>query len=346
MMKIPFINVGLEILIILLLSFFAVLVVMPLWIRKMKQIGIVGKDMNKYNKPKIAEMGGVPVVMAFVFSLLFYVGLSTFYYGDQTSVIPVLACISTLLIIAVIGMIDDIFGWKIGLKQKHKVLLTIPAALPIMFINAGHSTMFFPFFGELDLGILYPLVIIPLGIIGAANGFNMLAGYNGLEAGMGVIILSTLGGIAYLSGNGLASLIAFVMVFALLAFLKYNWYPAKIFPGDTLTYSVGAVIAIVAILGNMEKIAILLYALYFLDFLLPMRKRFHIEAFAKPRRDNSLEMPYDKGYRGIHDLTHFALFLLKKFKKKVYEKDVTLFVLGLQIIITLTVLGLWYLQVL
>jgi len=341
MIIIPFINISFEIFVILLVSFISVFLIMPVWIRKMKEVGIVGKDMNKYDKPKVAEMGGVPVVMAFVFSLLFYIGVLTFYYGNQSNVIPALACISTLLIIAVIGMIDDILGWKVGLRQKHKVLLTIPAAFPMMFINAGHSTIFLPFFGELDLGIIYPLIIVPLGIIGAANGFNMLAGYNGLEAGMGVILLSTLGVIAYLSGNGFVSLIAFVMVFALLAFLKYNWYPAKVFPGDTLTYSVGAVIAIVAILGNMERVAVFIYALYFLDFLLSSRGKFHIEAFAKPNKDHSIDILKNK-HGNICHVTHLSIFLLKKFKRKVYEKDITVFILCLQTVISVTALLLWY----
>ncbi len=49
------------------------------------------------------------------------------------------------------------------------------------------------------------------------------------------------------------------MVGALLAFLWFNWYPAKVFPGDTLTYSVGALVACIAILGDMEKIAVILF---------------------------------------------------------------------------------------
>ncbi len=64
------------------------------------------------------------------------------------------------------------------------------------------------FLGTLDTGLLYPLLIIPIGMIGASNAFNMLAGYNGLEAGMGIVILSTLGLIAYNTGNTVAVVIA------------------------------------------------------------------------------------------------------------------------------------------
>ncbi len=124
--------------------------------------------------------------------------------------------------------------------------------------------MAFPFLGTIDIGLLYPLLIIPIGMIGASNAFNMLAGYNGLEAGMGVVILSTLGLIAYSNGNVVATVIAVTTVSALIALLYFNKYPAKVFPGDTLTYPVGAIVAIVAILGNMEKSAVILFSLYYI----------------------------------------------------------------------------------
>jgi len=75
------------------------------------------------------------------------------------------------------------------------------AALPLMVINSGNSTMSLPIAGSVDWGIIYPLLIVPVGIIGALNSFNMVAGYNGLEAGMGVIILSTLSYVAFIGGN-------------------------------------------------------------------------------------------------------------------------------------------------
>jgi UDP-N-acetylglucosamine--dolichyl-phosphate N-acetylglucosaminephosphotransferase len=115
---------------------------------------------------------------------------------------------------------------------------------------------------------------------------------------------------------------------ALLAFLYFNWYPAKVFPGDTMTYSVGALVACVAILGDMEKIAILLFIPYVIDFILPMRKRLRVEAFAKVNDDGSLEQPYDK----LYDITHLAIAVLRNIKSKVYERDVVEFVYLIEIL--------------
>ena len=280
-------------------SFFIAYWSTRIWIPKAEKAGLVGKDMNKIGKPLVSEMGGICVVFAFVLTVLLYIGIETFI-TTKTIPIGLFACICTILIATIIGIMDDILGWKIGLTKLQKPLLSITAAIPLVVINAGVSTMVFPIWGSINLGILYPLIIIPLGIVCASNGFNMLAGYNGLEAGMGAIILSALGFIAFLSGNIPICILALSMVGALLGFLWFNWCPAKIFPGDTLTYSVGALIACVAILGNMQKFALILFIPYFIDFILPMRKWLRVEAFAKVNDDGSLEQPYDKLYDSTH----------------------------------------------
>ncbi|MCH7535807.1 MAG: glycosyl transferase family 4, partial [Bacteroidetes bacterium] len=70
--------------------------------------------------------------------------------------------------------------------------LTIPIAIPLIVVNAGVSDITLPFIGSVDFGILFPLLIVPIMIIFTTNAFNMLAGFNGLEAGNGIIILSIL----------------------------------------------------------------------------------------------------------------------------------------------------------
>lgn len=312
---------------IVLASFFTTFYIIPPWIKKAHAQGITGKDMNKPDQPPIAEMGGICVIFGFVTAILLYVGLKTFYYGTD-GFVPILACLCTVLLITIIGMMDDILGWRKGLARWQKPLLTIPAAMPMMAINAGHSTMTLPLLGTIDWGILYPLLIVPLGIMVAANGYNMLGGYNGLEAGMGVIILSVLGFFAFIADKAIPTVLAFGMVGALLAFLMFNWYPARVFPGDTLTYSVGALIACIAVLGDLQKIAVLLFIIYVLDFFLPLRAGFGVRAQAKPNPDGSLELPYDK----IYDTTHLAIAVLRKVKRKVYERNVVLFVYGIELV--------------
>jgi UDP-N-acetylglucosamine--dolichyl-phosphate N-acetylglucosaminephosphotransferase len=319
------------------IAFSVTFLLIPKYIKKASSMGLIGKDMNKYEKPPVPEAGGITVIAGLVSALLFYIFVETFIYGTQSNLISIFAILATLLLAVFIGFVDDILGWKTGIRRINKVLLTIPLGIPFMVINAGQSTMFMPFIGSFNFGLFYPLLIVPLGIICAANAYNMLAGYNGLEAGLGVIILTTLGIVNWINGLAWLAIISFIGVFALLAFLVFNWCPAKIFPGDSMTYGIGAFIAMIAIVGDLEKIGLILFIPFIIDAILSLWPELtgkgKVEAFAKPNEDNSLEKPY----KGIHDLTHFALASLKRMKKKVYEKDVTTFILLLELFVVLIV---------
>ena len=121
------------------------------------------------------------------------------------------------------------------------------------------------------------------------------------------------------------------MVSSLIVFYFYNRFPAKIFPGDILTYSIGALIAIMAILGNFEKIAVFIFIPYILETFLKLRGNLKKQSFAKPNKDNSLEIPYNK----IYSLNHLSLFILKKIKRKVYEREVVYSIFIFQIVLCL-----------
>jgi UDP-N-acetylglucosamine--dolichyl-phosphate N-acetylglucosaminephosphotransferase len=300
------------------ISFLVTFIFTRKWIPVAKKVGLVGKDVNKYSRPEVADMGGVAVMAGILGGILFYVSLNTFFLSQPEFNLALFATISTIMIIAFVGIIDDLLGWKMGLSQIQKPLLTIPAALPLMVINAGHSSIALPIVGDINLGILYPLFLVPVGIIGASNGFNMLAGFNGLEAGMGMIIISAISIVAYFTGSGYVAMVGAIVVVALMAFLIFNWYPAKVFPGNTLTYMIGAVIACLTILANVEKLAVIAFIPYFIDFFLKARSRMKAEEFAIPNEDGSLKKPYDKYY----GLPHIIIDLIKKAKGKVYEKDV------------------------
>jgi len=327
---------------VLLTSFFCTLFLTDRWIKSTKATQLLGKDMNKYEKPLVSRSGGIAVALAVCFSLLIYISLKTFYWEIPTGreipthLVEAFAISATVLLAGFLGFTDDILGWKQGLTQLQKFLLTIPIALPLMVINAGVSAMDIPILGSVNFLLFYPLLIVPVGVVGAANGFNMLAGYNGIEAGMGVIIFTTFGVTGLIIENYWISLIAFIVSASLLAFLLFNWYPAKVFPGNSFSYSIGSLIAVVAILGNMEKLAVWLFSLYFIEGLLYFRARVidkagDVQAFGVPNEDGSLEMPYEK----VYDTTHFALWALKKVKKKVYERDVVCFVLFVQFVLAL-----------
>ncbi len=315
------------------ISFFTTLIALPKWIHRARSTGFVGRDVHKQDKREVAEMGGITVVFGVLLALLVMIAIETFYYGDG-SIIELLAATLSLLIAALIGMVDDMLGWRIGLRQSEKVLLTFMVPIPIMVVNAGHAMMTFPFLGQVELGLLYPLLIVPVGIIGATNAFNMLAGYNGLEALQGIAIFSTLAYLSWEVNAFDAFLISACIVGALLAFLIFNRYPSKVFPGDVFTYFAGAGVAIVAILGNIERFAAMLFTLYYIELVLKARGRFKPEWPARVLGDGSLAVK-----SRIYSVPHLAITLLRKMKGKAYEYEVVATVLLFQLVIAVVTIA-------
>ena len=326
-------------LISILISFVLTAIFLPKWNKKCNKVGMLWEDMNKYHKPGVASSGGIIVIMSFVLGVLFYVAIRQFLFKDVDGLsLDIFALLSVILILAVIGVADELLGWKHGgLSARFRIFMALAASIPLVVINAGTHVINLPFLGNVELGLIYPLILIPLGIAGASTTYNMLAGLNGLESGQGIIIISFLSFIAYITGSSWLSLIGLCMVASLIVFYYYNKCPARVFPGDILTYSIGALIACMAILGNFEKMAVFVFIPYILEVILKSRGRLKKQSFVIPQKDGSLEMPYNK----IYGLTHLSLFILKKFKKKVYETDVVYLIFAFQIIICLLALLLF-----
>ncbi len=313
----------------LLISFLVTLFLLPSWIKRAKRANLVGKDMNKFSHPEVAEAGGVNVIAGFILGVSTYIAIKTFVFHSSLYLIEIFALLAAILLTAFIGMIDDILGWKVGLSKRLRLFLIFFAAIPLVVINAGESSVSIPFLYKINFGIIYPLLFIPVGIIGASTTFNFLAGYNGLEARQGILILSALALAAFFMGNGWLSLILLCMIFSLFAFLIFNHTPASVFPGDVMTYSLGALIAASAILGNLERFAVFIFIPVIAEVILKMRGKLKIESFALPKKDGSLELKYKE----IYGLGHLAIWILRKYKSKVYESDVVSFINLIQLII-------------
>jgi len=326
-------------LISMFVSFLVTFIITPQAIRLLWCAGINGRDLNKKNKPKLPASGGIAVAAGVVAGLLSYVGIQTFVYGVITVSIYLLGVISSILIVTFVGLLDDLNiktssvktkdgnNTKIGLPQWMKPLLTLPAAIPLMVLNAGETTMMIPLLGEVNFGILYPLLLIPIGVVGVSNLINLLGGFNGVESGMGLVYTLALGifGILYGSKVGLnnGAVLLLITAASLLAFLRYNWHPAKILPGDSLTYLLGAVVVSGVVIGNMEKIGIIIMIPFILEFLLKLRSRFKATCLGKLRQDGKLDPPYGKK---IYSLSHVVMNI-----KPMTEKQVSVSLIAIQV---------------
>lgn len=244
-------------------------------------------------------------------------GIQTFIYGNYSSSSYLLAAISSILIVTFSGLLDDLNvksrpvvtkdgrNIKIGFPQWLKPLLVLPAAIPLMVVNIGETTMAVPFIGDVNFGILYPLLIVPIGIVGASNMVNMLGGFNGMEAGMGIVYTLGLGIYALMHGNEMAAIIFLSTFVSLLPFLKYNWYPAKILPGDSLTYLLGVIVAVGVIIGNMEKIGIIVMVPFILQGIWKTYHKFKFSDLGVLQEDGTIKPKY----KGVYSLTHLVMKL-------------------------------------
>ena len=115
------------------------------------------------------------------------------------------------------------------------------------------------------------------------------------------------------------------MFAVLLGYLYYGKYPAKIIPGDSLTYFIGGAVAAVAIIGDMQFFAVFLMIPWIIEFLLKARKRFHASSWGIIQKSGKLASPYGNK---IYSLTHVFLR-----KGKYNEWQIALFFTVIEIVI-------------
>lgn len=174
------------------------------------------------------------------------------------------------------------------MRWRHKFFIPAFSALPMLglyFVDFGVTHVVVPlplrpYLGNLiDLGGLYYLYMAAICIF-CPNSINILAGVNGIEVGQSVVIalLIVLNDCLYISPRlqqphpaadshlfSIYLLLPFIGVS--LALLKHNWYPSKVFVGDTYCYFAGMVFAVVGILGHFSKTLLLLFLPQIFNFV-------------------------------------------------------------------------------
>jgi UDP-N-acetylglucosamine--dolichyl-phosphate N-acetylglucosaminephosphotransferase len=294
------------ILIAFVVSFLVVVLPMSRTIRLLKENKSMGIDVHKYDTPKIPKGAGFLILFSIVSGLFVVIGISTFQ--NQAVINPgLLAALVSILMAGMIGILDDTYNFR----NRTKILLPLVASTPMIAMRVGTTTMNIPFIGVIDLGILYPLVVVPLMMTFIVDATNMYGGMNGLETGLAainasaiilyIILIPIFIGDAVSETQIVSGTVAAALLGAAIGFLIFNWYPAKVLPGDVGRLPLGAAIAAALILGNMDRIAIILYFPFLINFVLYLFYRIHVKRsameyvkFAKPRENGTLEVvgPY------------------------------------------------------
>ncbi|MCL4399116.1 hypothetical protein M1293_01205 [Candidatus Parvarchaeota archaeon] len=311
----------LEIFISALIAFVATLIGGQFIIPVLLQAKLLARDINKKNTPILPTSGGTILLLGLFFGVLSLVFASNYIVGTSVDSEVILISLMSILAITFIGFLDDLIGGRIrtfrgdvkaaikrykffngGIKQWQKPVLTLIAAIPLMVINLGSENIKFPLIGVISINpIVYTLVFIPLAVAFSANSFNMLEGMNGIASQMGLVAFIALSIFSYYTQNYTAFSLSVIFSAVLLAYVYFGSYPAKVLPGDSLTYLVGAGFAATVIIGKMQVLGLILIIPWIIEFFLKARARFHANSWGIIQKDGKLKSP--NGGK-IYSLTH------------------------------------------
>lgn len=239
-----------------MLSFIFTYISLKYYIKFAISHNIIGKDVHKPDQPNVAEIGGICIVAGITTGLIFLF----LFIPDSSFKIKVLAVILTLIIIALIGFVDDLRT----LSAFKKTVLTTLGGIPLFLFKVYYPYIKLPFAGFARLHYVYPL-LIPLAVAVTSNAVNMMDVFNGVMPLTSLIVLTCIALTAIINGYFNESIICLVVVTSLVAYLFYNRYPAKVFAGDTGSLSIGALIGVLSIICKAEVVALIAFMPFILN---------------------------------------------------------------------------------
>lgn len=176
------------------------------------------------------------------------------------------------LIFGFIGFLDDyikdVKKRNLGLNAKQKLVMQFFTAvaylLSVYLAGDTSTTVIFPFFGQLDLGFFYYVIMI-LFILFLSNAVNLTDGIDGLAASVTFLVCISvliMSGVLGLLGIGVY---ASALAGGLLGFLIYNFHPAKVFMGDTGSMFLGGSVLALGFGINLPVLILLFGIIYVVE---------------------------------------------------------------------------------
>jgi len=225
------------------------------------QVGAVDipKDGRRMHDHPIPRMGGVAIVLGFLFGILLFVPLTQEVKGMLLGAI----------IIAVLGLFDDIYDLSAKLKLVVQIVAALVAVLAGNVIEVLSNPNLFSSNPYWELGPLaIPVTVI--WIVALTNAVNFIDGLDGLACGVSTISSMTMLVIALLVSEPDVAIMMAALAGACIGFLPYNLNPAKIFMGDTGATFLGFILATVSVQGLFKVYTIISFIVPFLMLGLPI----------------------------------------------------------------------------
>jgi UDP-N-acetylglucosamine--dolichyl-phosphate N-acetylglucosaminephosphotransferase len=265
------------------------------------------------------------IITLLIITLLFVKGNDFKRLGEFTATLLSICCM------ALLGFVDDV----LDIKWRYKIWLPSVASLPLLILykmTGGNTFVIIPKFIAkfldknelLDLGYVYYLYM-SMSITFCTHSINILAGVNGVEVGQALVIavFSIIHNLicivnSYKVDSHSFSLICLVpFTFVCLALLKHNWFPARIFVGDTFCYFAGMTLAAACILGHYSKTMLFFLVPQIINFLISLPQLFKLIPCPRHRlpKINLIDgMLYPSSFSLTPENVKTNQFILKIFK--------------------------------
>ena len=252
----------------LIIAFIACVVLGAFVIPKLHNFGQNVRDdgpKSHLKKQGTPSMGGIFMIGAFAIATLFFVK------DNPDAIVVLLITVGYGLV----GFLDDyikvVKKRSLGLRAWQKVvfqlIVTILFAIYLLKMNDFGTEIYVPFTKGfyINLGWLYvPFLLFVM--VGTVNSVNLTDGLDGLASGVTVLVATYFVFIAYAVNKGLIPVCG-AAIGALLGFLVFNSYPAKVFMGDTGSLALGGFVASVAILTKMPIMLVIVGFVYVCESL-------------------------------------------------------------------------------
>lgn len=242
------------------------------------------------------EALGVVSGVVYMITIILVQLLYSFAISSRCELVEINAALHSICFMLFLGFADD----TVDLPWRYKLILPTIATLPLLCAYGGATDVIVPKLLRwllprvVELGVVYKAYMLLLAVF-TSNAINIYAGINGLEAGQSFIIAIAIAihNILELTNEALPGATHTAHTFSLflilpfigtvVGLLYYNWYPSRVFVGDTFTTQAGMIFAVVGILGHFSKTLLLFFIPQIVNFLISLPQILRIFGLTCPR---------------------------------------------------------------
>jgi UDP-GlcNAc:undecaprenyl-phosphate GlcNAc-1-phosphate transferase len=237
-------------LVILIIGFVLAMGLMPFASLVSNHLGAVSETGGRHiGSTPIGRLGGAAVLIAVLFSILIgFLFDPTLQRAVGEHQVKVIGIIIGTLFVGGVGFWDDVD--RVAASKKMVVhLLGAAVAYSCGVLIPGVEI---PIYGRLEFGLFsFPVTI--LWIVGIVNAFNLIDGLDGLAGGV-ILFAAVVNCVSAISCNAIIpGVVMAAVIGSVLGFLRYNWYPARIYLGDGGAYCLGFLVATCSLFSSVHK---------------------------------------------------------------------------------------------